>query len=768
MYEEKPKKSLSLNIDWKALLIKLAILLVVVFILIFIVSLVKKDKKTLESNLSTNLQAMKTAASEYFVGSRLPTNVNGRKKITLGEMFENHLLTEFKDQNNNSCDTIGSFAEATKINSTDYTIKVKLVCGSESDYVINTIKIEDNKIDIPTDDDGNLNQDDNQNTNNDNNSNTNNVVNKPGNSGTTNKPSNGSNGTTNKPGSSNNNTIANNTCTYGNKDYTSSYPLAYIIPGNCAVSKNDFYKAEYANKVSSISSSEYIKLSNEAVSLKNKTGVNVYVENPIYYGIYNKSGKGLVGYQVLFTMKQKVNYATSTIYQYYLDSNGNRTVVIDKRSSVGSNNGNNNNNNSSSIVRVTSVTLNRTSVYLDVNDTYYLTATINPSNATNKKISWKSSNTSVATISSSGKITALREGVTIITATVDGKSASTKVYVDNNVVSVLKITLNKSYLDLDINETYTLRATITPSNATYKNVTWKSSNTSVATVNSKGEVTARKGGTAIITATADGISVSCTIYVNSVIPVSNIVINKSSLDLEVGDTYTLKATVYPTNATNRNVTWNSSNTSVATISSSGKVTAKNAGRTLISATADGFTTSIWVYVVNNSSSAGNYCKKKVQTDYFINVEEKNKYSSNNYTLEYYDKNMKNAKVINAGYVYDSQYDSIRSYFNNPQVTMVASLSYLDYLPYNYQKSALKRENFDYNITQTYQKNGHWYIDVYYKVKNYNNVYSRVSNYSGKNIYYVPLFFQIEYIDLDDCISAREYSTVSKPWNYVQI
>ncbi len=768
MYEEKPKKSLSLNIDWKALLIKLAILLVVVFILIFIVSLVKKDKKVLESNLSTNLQAMKTAASEYFVGSRLPTNVNGRKKITLGEMFENHLLTEFKDQNNNSCDTIGSFAEATKINSTDYTIKVKLVCGSESDYVINTIKIEDNKIDVPTDDDGNINQDDNQNTNNDNNSNTNNVVNKPGNSGTTNKPSGGSNGTTNKPGSSNNNTIANNTCTYGNKDYTSTYPLAYIIPGNCAVSKNDFYKAEYANKVSSISSSEYIKLSNEAVSLKYKTGVNIYVENPTYYGIYNKSGKGLVGYQVLFTMKQKVNYATSTIYQYYLDSNGNRTVVIDKRNSVGSNNGNNNNNNSSGVVRVTSVTLNRTSVYLDVNDTYYLTATINPSNATNKKISWKSSNTSVATVSSSGKITALREGTTIITATVDGKSASTKVYVDNNVISVSKITLNKSYLDLDINETYKLRATITPSNATYKNVTWKSSNTSVATVNSKGEVTARKGGTAVITATADGISVSCTIYVNSVIPVSNIVINKSSLDLEVGDTYTLKATVYPTNATNRNVTWRSSNTSVATISSSGKVTAKNAGRTLISATADGFTTSIWVYVENNSSNVGTYCKKKVQTDYFINVEEKNNYSNKSYRLEYYDINMKNATVINAGYVYDKDYDSIRSYFNNPRVTMVASLSYLNYLPNNYQKSALKKDNFSHNITQTYQKNGHWYIDVSYEVNNYNNVYSQVSSYSGKNIYYVPLFFTIEYIDLDDCISAREYSTVSKPWEYKQI
>ncbi len=684
MYEQKPKKSFNLsnlNINWKSLLIKFAILLVAVFILIFIVSLVKKDKKTLESNLSTNLQAMKTAANEYFVGSRLPTNVNGRKKITLGEMFDNKLLVEFKDQNNNTCDTIGSFAEATKINNTDYTIKVKLVCGSESDYIIDTIKIEDEKLDVPTDDNGNINQDDNQNTD-DNNSNTNNVVNKP--NGTTNKPSNGSNGTTNKPGSSNN-TIA-NSCTYGNKDYTSSYPLAYVIPGNCAVSKSDFYKAEYANKVSSISAAEYLKISNEAVSLKNKTGVNIYVENPSYYGIYNKSGNGLVGYQVLFTMKQKVNYATSTIYQYYLDSNGNRTVVIDKRSSVGSNNGNNNNNNSSK-----------------------------PSPG----------------------------------------------------VKVTSVTLNRSYLDLDINETYKLVATVKPTNATNKNITWKSSNTSVAIVNSKGEVTARKGGTAVITATVDGVSANATIYVNSVIPVSNIVINKSFLDLEVGDTYMLKATIYPTNATNKNVTWRSSNTSVATVSSSGKVTAKNTGKALISATADGFTTSIWVYVENNSSNL-TYCKQKTETDYFINIEEKNKYSNNSYTLEYYDKNMKNATVINAGYLYDSQYDSIRSYFNNPQVTMVASLDYLDYLPYNYQRSALKKENFSHNITQIYQRNGRWYIDISYKVNNYNNVSSRVSNYSGKNVYYVPLFFQIEYIDLDDCISAREYNSVSRPWEYKQI
>lgn len=769
MYEEKPKKSLSLNnlnINWKSLLFKLGILLVVVFIVIFVISLFNKDKKSGESNFSTNLQLMKTTANEYFVGSRLPANVNGSKKITLEEMLENHLVPEF--QESKTCDTIGSFAEATKINSTDYTIKVKLVCGDKSDYIIDTVKIEDQKLDVPTDNNGNINQDDNQNNNTNNNNTSDNTSNNNTNTNNNvaNKPSNSA---SNKPNTgSNNNTIANNTCTYGNKEYSSTYPLLYVIPGNCAVSNNDFYKAEYANKVSSLSASEYVKLSNEAVALKSKTGANLYVENPSYYGIYNKSGKGLVGYQVLFTMKQKINYATTTVYQYYLDGNGNRTVVIDKRNSIGSNTGNNNNNNSSGTIRVTNVSLNRSSIYLDVNDTYYLAATVTPSNATNKSVSWSSSNTRVATVSSNGKVTALREGTATITATVDGKSASAKVYVEDNVISVSKITLNRSYLDLDINETYKLIATVTPNNATYKTVTWKSSNTSVATVNSNGEVSARRAGTATITATADGLSVSATIYVNGVIPVSNIVINKSSLDLEVGETYTLSATVYPSNATNKNISWSSSNTNVATINSNGKVTAKNPGSTLIRATADGLTTSIWVYVEKASTNSGTYCKQKTQTDYFINLEEKNKYSSKNYTLEYYGMNMKNATVINAGYVYDRDYDYIRSYLNNPKVTTVASLNYLDYLPTNYKTSALTKENFSYNITQTYQKNGRWYIDVSYKVNNYNNVNPRISNYLGSYVYYVPLFFQIEYIDLDDCISTREYNSVSKPWEYKKI
>lgn len=464
MYEEKPKKSLNnLNINWKSLLIKLVILLVAVFVLIWLISLVSKDKKTVESNLATNLQSMKTAAMEYYTGSRLPSNINGRKKITLNEMFESKLLVEFKDQNNKACDGIDSYAEATKINSTDYTIKVKLVCGSESDYVIDTVSFKDDIIDNPVIDNGNNVIDNTQNNvvdNTNNNSNINNTTNNTNtttnkNNSSTKKPSSSNSSKNNipiknvttKPNSNNNsnsttnNTVANNTCTYGKKDYLTTYTLAYIVPGNCAVSPTDYYKAEYVNAVNYITGVEYQKLSNEISALKARTGANLYLETPNYFGVYNKDGKGLVGYQMLFTVKQKVNYAVSTVYQYYLDANGNRKVVIDKRNSItssgnNSNNNNNNNNNNSNTntrpttIRVTSVSLNRTSITLDVSDTYYLTATINPSNATNKTITWTSSNTNVATVNAAGRVKALRAGSATITATVDGKKATARVYVN--------------------------------------------------------------------------------------------------------------------------------------------------------------------------------------------------------------------------------------------------------------------------------------------------------------------------------------------------
>ena len=137
MYEDKSKKSI--EIDWKSLLIKLGILLVVVFLIIWIISLFNKKEENV-SNFGVNLQAMRDAATEYFTGSRLPSEINDSKKITLKEMFDRNLLVEFQDEEGNSCDTANSYAEATKLTETNYRIEVKLVCDHDSDTIINTVK----------------------------------------------------------------------------------------------------------------------------------------------------------------------------------------------------------------------------------------------------------------------------------------------------------------------------------------------------------------------------------------------------------------------------------------------------------------------------------------------------------------------------------------------------------------------------------------------------------------------------------------------------
>ncbi len=238
------------------------------------------------------------------------------------------------------------------------------------------------------------------------------------------------------------------------------------------------------------------------------------------------------------------------------------------------------------IYPVTSVVLDKTSMSLQTGDTEKLTAIVRPGNATNKTVTWKSSNTAVATVDANGKVTAVGGGTATITATAadgSGKSASCSVTVTQPVTAVA---LNKTATTIHLGKSATLTVTVSPSNATNKAVTWKSSNTAVATVDSNGKVTAVAVGTATITATAkdgSGKSASCNVAV--IRPVTGITLNKTSLNLNVGDTETLTATVSPNNATNRDVTWKSSNTAVATVDASGKVTAVGYGKATITVTA---------------------------------------------------------------------------------------------------------------------------------------------------------------------------------------
>ena len=245
------------------------------------------------------------------------------------------------------------------------------------------------------------------------------------------------------------------------------------------------------------------------------------------------------------------------------------------------------------VVLVEGITLNATEQTLTVGETFALTASVLPENATNKSLVWTSSDENVATVDANGLVTAVKEGTATITAKAnDGSNVSAKctIKVKAAVVLVEGITLNATEQTLTEGETFALTASVTPENATNKNLAWTSSDENVATVDANGLVTAVKEGTATITAKAnDGsnVSASCTITVNAaVVLVEGITLNATEQSLTVGDTFALTAGVAPENATNKSLAWTSSDENVATVDANGLVTAVKEGTAIITAKAN--------------------------------------------------------------------------------------------------------------------------------------------------------------------------------------
>lgn len=174
-----------------------------------------------------------------------------------------------------------------------------------------------------------------------------------------------------------------------------------------------------------------------------------------------------------------------------------------------------------------------------------------------------------------------------------------------DIVAVTGIELNTTALSLNKGESETLVALVTPDNATNKKVTWKSSDTTVATVDQNGTVTAFQSGTiAIIVVTEDGAMIATCIVTcgdgadEPEVPVADVVLNKDKLTLKEGESEVLEANISPDDATNKNITWISSNESVATVDAHGKVTALREGKTsIIVATEDGVYTAACILTV---------------------------------------------------------------------------------------------------------------------------------------------------------------------------
>jgi uncharacterized protein YjdB len=263
---------------------------------------------------------------------------------------------------------------------------------------------------------------------------------------------------------------------------------------------------------------------------------------------------------------------------------------------------------------VNSVTVSPASVTLDPNGTQQLTANVDATPASaDKSVTWTSSNPSVATVSESGLVTAVAQGTATITATSNldnTKSGTCSVTVNAPAapIPVTAISLNKSATTIGIGSSETLTVNYTPADAnTGKAVSWSSSNTSIATVDNSGKVTGVAAGSATITATSttdNNITASCAVTVQAV-AVTGVSINPTSANLQIGGSTDLTYTILPANATDKSVSWSSSNTAVANVNNNGHVTAVAAGTATITVTTtDGNKTASCTVTVSAAVQSG--------------------------------------------------------------------------------------------------------------------------------------------------------------------
>ena len=231
------------------------------------------------------------------------------------------------------------------------------------------------------------------------------------------------------------------------------------------------------------------------------------------------------------------------------------------------------------VIEVESIELDKTSIELRAGESYSLVATIHPDDASEKTIIWSSSDESVVTVKD-GKVSALAIGNSIIKACAGSKHAECIVTVVETEVE--SISLNKTSIDLIVGDIETLIATVKPDDATNKTVIWDTSDETVVLVNN-GEVKAVGSGTAKVLASAGNKRAECIINV-SAIEVESITLSKNIVNLKVGYSETLIASIMPDNATDKSVFWASSNETVAMVTD-GVIKAIGVGSTIIVASA---------------------------------------------------------------------------------------------------------------------------------------------------------------------------------------
>ncbi|MDR0700132.1 MAG: Ig-like domain-containing protein [Tannerella sp.] len=237
-------------------------------------------------------------------------------------------------------------------------------------------------------------------------------------------------------------------------------------------------------------------------------------------------------------------------------------------------------------IPATKIELNKTSVSLAENTEEMLIATVFPANTTDM-VAWSSQNTQIAVVDDKGVVKAAGLGSTVIVAKAGDVSETCAVTVTPASGGII-ITLNKTILNMTMNDSEKLTATVNALDGSIYAVEWESSNTQVAAVDDEGLVTAVGVGTANITASAGGSSVACSVTVSPLyIRITSLHVEPSTHTMDIGEELLLSVRIEPSNATSKEVIWYSKDNRKATVDiATGRVKAIAAGSVTIVAMAD--------------------------------------------------------------------------------------------------------------------------------------------------------------------------------------
>lgn len=293
--------------------------------------------------------------------------------------------------------------------------------------------------------------------------------------------------------------------------------------------------------------------------------------------------------------------------------------------------------------KATGIKLNKSSAKLGIGKTLTLKATVTSNTATNQKLKWKSSNSRVASVNQSGKVTAKKVGKATITCSATDGSGSKATCTITVVRSVSKVTLNKTTIRMLEGRTTKIKAAITPSNATTKGVTWKTTDENVANIDTSGNIMALAEGKCQITATArdgSGKSASCWVYVTKAVPATGITISSKNMVLVKGSSEQISATIQPSNTTD-GLKYFSDSKSIASVSSKGRVTARKPGVATITVTAtSGAQTTVSVTVVGLNKTSITKRQYETETIWVEEVSSNVRWQSEDASIATVDQNGK--------------------------------------------------------------------------------------------------------------------------------